>query len=161
MAYQIRISDWSSDVCSSDLIFYYDSPQYRGTVKLPVSGGDTTFQSNDRWLNDLAKLERFAVRRGTLGFRGWKPKNTPIAGNALTHADFAPIFEQEGVDMRIRLDIATFAERQSLKRSLLVSADTDMITAMKQARISGIEIGLMQLQSDKRRVGTMRGSTSI
>jgi len=126
-------------------IFYYDSPQYRGTVKLPVSGGDTTFQSSDRWLNDLAKLERFAVRRGTLGFRGWKPKNTPIAGNALTDADFAPIFEQKGVDMRIGLDIATFAERQSLHRILLVSADTDMIPAMKQARISGIEVGLIQL----------------
>jgi uncharacterized LabA/DUF88 family protein len=126
-------------------IFYYDSPQYRGKVNLPVSGGETTFQSSDRWLNDLAKLERFAVRRGTLGFRGWRPKHTPIAGAALTDADFTPIFEQKGVDMRIGLDIATFAERQSIERILLVSADTDMIPAMKQARKSGIEVGLIQL----------------
>jgi uncharacterized LabA/DUF88 family protein len=126
-------------------IFYYDSPQYRGKVNLPVSGNETTFQSNDRWLNDLAKVERFAVRRGTLGFRGWRPKHTPIAGAALTDADFTPIFEQKGVDMRIGLDIATFAERQSLERILLVSADTDMIPAMKQARKSGIEVGLIQL----------------
>jgi len=126
-------------------IFYYDSPLYRGRVKYPVSGNETTFQSNDNWLNDLAKLERFAVRRGTLGFRGWKPKNIPIAGVNLTDSDFTPIFEQKGVDMRIGLDIATFAERQSVDRILLVSADTDMIPAMKQARKSGIEVGLIQI----------------
>lgn len=126
-------------------IFYYDSPQYRGTVRKPVSGEETNFSSSDKWLSDLATLERFAVRRGTLGFRGWKPKNVPISGEQLTDADFAPIFEQKGVDMRIGLDIATFAERQSIDRILLVSADTDMIPAMKQARKSGIEVGLIQL----------------
>jgi uncharacterized LabA/DUF88 family protein len=126
-------------------IFYYDSPQYRGKVALPVSGKETKFSANDRWLSELAKLERFAVRRGTLGFRGWKPKNTPTAGKALADADFAPIFEQKGVDMRIGLDIATFSERGSLDRILLVSADTDMIPAMKHARKSGIEVGLIQL----------------
>lgn len=126
-------------------IFYYDSPQFRGKVTLPVSGKETKFSANDRWLDDLAKLERFAVRRGTLGFRGWKPKNTPISGKALNDTDFAPIFEQKGVDMRIGLDIATFSERESLDRILLVSADTDMIPAMKHARKSGIEVGLIQL----------------
>lgn len=126
-------------------IFYYDSPQYRGKVNLPVSGNETTFQSNDRWLSDLAKLERFAVRRGTLGFRGWRPKSTPISGAQITDADFSPIFEQKGVDMRIGLDIATFSERQSVDRILLVCGDTDMIPAMKQARKSGIEVGLIQL----------------
>lgn len=126
-------------------IFYYDSPQFRGKVTLPVSGKETKFSANDGWLDALAMLERFAVRRGTLGFRGWRPKNTPINGEALTDADFAPIFEQKGVDMRIGLDIATFSERASLDRILLVSADTDMIPAMKHARKSGIEVGLVQL----------------
>jgi len=128
-------------------IFYYDSPQYRGKVALPVSGQQTTFSSNDQWLSDLAQLERFAVRRGTLGFRGWKPKTTPISGKALSDADFTPIFEQKGVDMRIGLDIATFAERQSVDRVLLVCGDTDIIPAIKQARKSGLEVGLIQLPS--------------
>lgn len=131
-------------------IFYYDSPQYRGKVNLPVSGDQTTFSSSDKWLSDLAKLERFAVRRGTLGFRGWKPKKVPIAATALTDSDFSPIFEQKGVDMRIGLDIATFAERQSVERILLVSGDTDMIPAMKQARKAGIEVGLIQLPQPTR-----------
>lgn len=78
--------------------------------------------------HDLAKNERFAVRMGTLGFRGWKPKAQPIqAGSALTDADFAPIFEQKGVDMRIGLDIANFAHTRAVDRIILVSGDQDMI----------------------------------
>jgi uncharacterized LabA/DUF88 family protein len=126
-------------------IFYYDSPQFRGSVELPVSGEKTSFQSSDKWLKDLAKRERFAVRQGTLGFRGWKPKKIPIADKALTDKDFSPVFEQKGVDMRIGLDIASFSERESVDRILLMSGDTDMIPAMKQARKSGLEVGLIQL----------------
>jgi len=126
-------------------IFYYDSPQYRGKARLPVSGGETNFQASDKWLHDLAKLERFAVRWGTLGFRGWRPKNIPIAGGELKDSDFEPIFEQKGVDMRIGLDIATFSDQRSVERVLLVSGDTDMIPAMKHARKAGLEVGLVQL----------------
>lgn len=143
------IEDFSGPCFAGDeylyRIFYYDSPQYRGKATLPVSGSETKFQANDKWLRELATVERFAVRQGTLGFRGWKPKKTPIPGNALTDNDFVPIFEQKGVDMRIGLDIATFSERGSVDRILLVSADTDMIPAMKHARKSGIEVGLIQL----------------
>jgi len=131
-------------------IFYYDAPQYRGKAYLPVSGTQTTFSSNDKWLTDLAKIERFAVRRGTLGFRGWRPKKVPIASQSLSDSDFAPIFEQKGVDMRIGLDIATFAERGSVDRILLVSGDTDMVPAMKQSRKAGIEVCILQLPKPTR-----------
>lgn len=126
-------------------IFYYDAPQFRGKKNLPVSGNETTFQSSDKWLDQLASLERFAVRRGAIGFRGWRPKNIPIAGRELRDSDFEPIFEQKGVDMRIGLDIATFSEQRSVARILLVSGDTDMVPAMKHARKNGLEIGLIQL----------------
>lgn len=126
--------------------YYYDAPQYRGKVTLPVSGNQTTFQSNDAWLVELAKTERFAVRRGTLGFRGWKPKSTPINGTAgLSDADFKPIFEQKGVDMRIGLDIATFAHNQTIDRLILVSGDQDMVPALKQARKAGLEVVVVQM----------------
>lgn len=128
-------------------IFYYDSPQFRGTVQYPVSGNQTTFQASDSWLNDLAKRERFAVRRGTLGFRGWVPRNIPISGTALTDADFAPTFEQKGVDMRIGLDIANFSHTRAVERIILVSGDQDMIPAMKQARKAGLEVALVQLSA--------------
>ncbi|MGE0653683.1 MAG: NYN domain-containing protein [Alphaproteobacteria bacterium] len=126
-------------------IFYYDSAQFRGTVQLPVSGNDTKFQSNDQWLKDLAKLERFAVRRGTIGFRGWRPKEIPIAGRELKDEDFKPVFEQKGVDMRIGLDIAEFAENSTVDRIVMVSGDTDMIPAMKRARKAGLEVVMVQL----------------
>lgn len=131
--------------------YYYDAPQYRGPATLPVSGNQTQFQASDRWLNDLAKLERFAVRRGTMGFRGWQPRNQPLqAGVALTDADFAPQFEQKGVDMRIGLDIAVFSHNRTAERILLVSGDTDMIPAMKHARKSGLEVGMIQMPAPTR-----------
>ena len=129
-------------------IFYYDAPLYRGKATLPVSGGSTSFTANDAWLRKLAKTERFAVRRGTLGFRGWKPKNIPIKGGSpLKDTDFSPIFEQKGVDMRIGLDIASFSNQRSVDRILLVSGDQDMIPAMKVARKSGLEVGMVQLDA--------------
>lgn len=129
-------------------VFYYDAPPFVGTRQLPVSGAQHRFTSTDHLLEDIEKLERFACRRGSLGFRGWKPRNIPIQAQdaaPLTDADFKPIFEQKGVDMRVGLDIATFAEKRSVDRIVLVSGDQDMIPAMKHARKAGLEIGTVQM----------------
>ena len=78
---------------------------------------------------------------------------TPIAGGQpLTDADFAPIFEQKGVDMRIGLDIATFAQNRSVERIVLVSGDQDMIPAMKQARKAGLEVASIQLPAPAKKM---------
>lgn len=130
---------------------YYDAPPFVGSVQKPVSGDWKRFKSNDTLLDDVSQLERFAVRRGNLGFRGWKPRNIPIQPAApLTDADFKPVFEQKGVDMRVGLDIAAFANRQSVERIILVSGDTDMIPAMKEARKAGLEVVLAQLPAPTR-----------
>lgn len=127
-------------------ILYYDAPPFDGSRQRPVSGTWKKFKATDTLLDDLEKLERFACRRGSLGFRGWKPRNIPLqGGQPLTDADFKPIFEQKGVDMRVGLDIATFSERRSVERVILVSGDQDMIPAMKHARKAGLEVGLIQL----------------
>jgi uncharacterized LabA/DUF88 family protein len=148
--YDTAFIDKFSRICidQSEYLFrvlYYDAPLYKGNVKLPVSGENKNFQSSDKWLVDISKLDKFAVRRGSLGFRGWKPKNTPIAANSITDADFSPIFEQKGVDMRIGLDIADFSERKSVDRLLIVSGDTDMVAALKRARKAGLEVGVIQM----------------
>src|SRR5688500_5140699 len=75
-------------------VLYYDCALFSGKVKLPVSGKDFEFSSSDLWLRNLAARDLFAVRRGVLKFRGWKPKKLPVAPAALTDADFAPDFEQ-------------------------------------------------------------------
>ncbi len=126
-------------------VMYYDCGQYRGQQKLPVSGALKTFTAADQWMHDLASRELFAVRRGTLAFRGWVPRSIPIAGHTLTDDDFKPNFEQKGVDMRIGLDIATITGERRIERIILVSADADLIPAMKYARRSGVQVVAIQL----------------
>jgi len=124
-------------------ILYYDCAMYSGTVKLPVSGADHAFVSSDAWLHALSHKDLFAVRRGVLKFRGFKPKKTPVAPATLTDADFEPIFEQKGVDMRIGLDIAAYSDNHAVDRIILVSADTDCVPALKYGRKAGLQTVLI------------------
>lgn len=124
-------------------VLYYDCAPYVGKVKQPVSGADLELKGSDAWLRELASKDLFAVRRGVLKFRGFKPKTIPIGGKVLTDADFVPDFEQKGVDMRIGLDIANHAAFRSVDRIILLSGDTDCIPAMKHARISGLQVVLV------------------
>jgi uncharacterized LabA/DUF88 family protein len=130
-------------------ILYYDCAPYIGKVKLPVSGEEHEFKGSDSWLRDLASRNLFAVRRGVLKFRGFKPKTIPLENAALKDADFKPDFEQKGVDMRIGLDIANHAATRSVDRIILISGDTDCLPAMKHARISGLQIVLASLPNHK------------
>lgn len=130
-------------------VLYYDCAPFQGTVKLPVSGNNHEFTGSDTWLRDLASRNFFAVRRGVLKFRGFKPKHIPIVGRALRDDDFVPIFEQKGVDMRIGLDIANHAAQKSVDRIVLITADTDCIPAMKHARIYGLQIIMVRLPNQK------------
>lgn len=130
-------------------ILYYDCAQFEGKVKLPISGADHEFKQNDMWLRNLAAKDLFATRRGVLKFRGWKPKKIPLAAAPLTDADFAPDFEQKGVDMRIGLDMATFSTERSVDRLILVSGDTDCVPAMKHARKAGIQVVLIGLPNGR------------
>jgi uncharacterized LabA/DUF88 family protein len=126
-------------------IMYYDCPQFRGVRSLPISGKDKHFTASDHWIDDLGSRDLFAVRMGTLAFRGWSLRKPAVTGRSLQDDDFKPAFEQKGVDMRIGLDIATFADERTVDRIILVSADADMIPAMKHARKKGIQIVAVQL----------------
>lgn len=126
-------------------ILYYDCAPYMGEVKLPVSGMRHQFQGSDQWLHELSHKDLFAVRRGVLKFRGFKPKKTPVAPQGqLTDADFAPDFEQKGVDMRIGLDIASYAANRAVDRIVLISADTDCVPALKYGRRAGVQTVLIR-----------------
>ena len=126
-------------------ILYYDCALYSGTVKLPISGQPHTFQSSDAWLHELSHKDLFAVRRGVLKFRGFKPKRTPVSNpTQLTDADFQPDFEQKGVDMRIGLDIASYATNHAVDRIVLVSNDTDCVPALKYGRRAGLQTVLIE-----------------
>ncbi len=130
-------------------VLYYDCAPFNGTVRLLVSGASHDFTGSDHWLKVLASKDLFAVRRGVLKFRGFKPKRIPVAAAALTDEDFKPDFEQKGVDMRIGLDIATYSADRSVDRIILITGDTDCLPAMKRARISGLQIALVSLPDHK------------
>ena len=121
-------------------VLYYDCPPFNGDRTRPVSGEKHTFKSSDGWLHELATRDLLAIRLGVLKWRGWKPKRTPVDGNALTDDDFKPDFEQKGVDLRIGLDLAVFAAEKSVDRIILVTGDTDLIPAMKLARRTGLQV---------------------
>lgn len=125
-------------------VLYYDCALYQGTVKLPVSGASKEFIASDAWLHALSYRDLFAVRRGVLKFRGFKPKKTPVSSGPLTDADFEPIFEQKGVDMRIGLDIAAYSDSRAVDRIILVSGDTDCVPALKYGRKAGLQTVLIE-----------------
>lgn len=129
-------------------VLYYDCPEYSGTVQLPISRAPHTFAGTDALLRDLAARDYFAVRSGSLRFRGWDRKRVP--GQAApaappTDADFKPKFVQKGIDMRIGLDIATYAASDRIDRLGLVSADTDLVPALKHARRAGLQVTVYEL----------------
>jgi uncharacterized LabA/DUF88 family protein len=128
---------------------YYDCAPFTGKARKPVSGEMLEFKGSDAWLKNLAQKDLFATRIGVLKFRGFKPKRIPVAGRALTDNDFKPDFEQKGVDMRIGLDIANFANERSVDRIVLVTGDTDCVPAMKYARIAGLQIVLAEFDNHK------------
>lgn len=131
-------------------ILYYDCAPYSGTVKLPVSGTQYTFTGSDKWMDELGRKDLFAIRRGVLKFRGYKPKHTPVQAPAtLSDADFEPTFEQKGVDMRIGLDIAAYSANRSAERIVLVSNDTDCVPAMKHGRKAGLQVVIVELPNSR------------
>jgi uncharacterized LabA/DUF88 family protein len=129
-------------------VLYYDCAPYTGTVKLPVSGTDKTFEGSDEWLKRLAQKDLFAVRLGVLKFRGFKPKRIPVAAQTLADGDFKPVFEQKGVDMRIGLDIGLYSQTKTVDRIILLSGDTDCVAAMKHARKAGLQMVLVKLPTE-------------
>jgi uncharacterized LabA/DUF88 family protein len=126
-------------------ILYYDCARYEGYQKLPVSGNTYHFTASHEWLTDLSKRNLFAIRRGVLKFRGYKPKSVPVNPSALNDSDFEPDFEQKGVDMRIGLDIAVYSENRATDRIVLISNDTDCVPALKHGRRAGLQMVIIQL----------------
>jgi uncharacterized LabA/DUF88 family protein len=149
LTYDPDLIDKIARVCAQDdeqilRILYYDCAPYKGAAKLPVSGKMKEFSGSDTWLCRLAEKDLFAVRRGVLKFRGFKPKSVPVKHGELTDDDFKPDFEQKGVDMRIGLDVAVFSASHAVARIILVSADTDCIPAMKHGRKAGLQLVLIK-----------------
>jgi uncharacterized LabA/DUF88 family protein len=121
-------------------IMYYDAPGFVGERPLPVSRKPHPFNSDSVWLEELAAREYFAVRRGTLKWRGWKLKSPETLSGTPSDEDYKPDFQQKGVDLRIGVDMVTFAYERTAERVMLIAGDTDFIPAMKIARRRGLQV---------------------
>jgi uncharacterized LabA/DUF88 family protein len=53
-------------------------------------------------------------------------------------------------NMRIGLDMATFSEKKTVDRIILVTGDTDCVPAMKHVRIAGLQVVLVNLPNGRR-----------
>ena len=134
-------------------VLYYDCAPYNGSRKRPVSRKSQEFKGSDKWLETLAAKPLLAVRRGILKFRGYVFKKSlariPSLPPSLSDKHFKPRFEQKGVDMRIGLDMATYAANRTVDRIVLVTGDTDFLPAMKLARTAGLQIVLVQFPGQR------------
>ena len=105
------------------------------------------------WTNDfldaLKKKRKFALRLGKLAEEQAhytiRPEvvkklcNGTIAFTDITEKDFCLEIDQKGVDMKIGLDIASIAYKKQVDQIVLISGDSDFVSAAKLARREGID----------------------
>ena len=136
-------------------IFYYDcAPSkkriYHPFLKQQVDLGKTDlFEWTTTFLNELKKKRKFAIRLGKLAEEQAhytiRPEvvkklcNGKLNFTDLQEKDFCLEIDQKGVDMKIGLDIAFMAYKQQVDQIVLISGDSDFVSAAKLARREGID----------------------
>lgn len=108
-------------------VFFYLTDPYNKIVK-GVDYSKTNAYANATSLIDrLSVCDFIAIRKGTLVMRGFDVNNHPI-------------FQQKKVDMLLGLDIAHVSYCKLVDRVLILSCDTDVVPALKVARINGLQV---------------------
>lgn len=126
---------------SEDILFrtyYYDSLPFSKTIsnasgkkKIDFSQSPI-YQQQHSFIYSLANIDQFALRLGELSFSGWKIDARDKTKRA------KPDFRQKGVDMKIGLDMAWMAGRNTINKIVLVAGDSDFVSPMKLVRREGI-----------------------
>ena len=125
--------------------FYYDCKPFGGIVedhtgkkKIDYSKS-SMYEVQCRFIDEVAKLERFALRLGELSFTGWKQD--------MHSKKWKPDFKQKSVDMKFGLDIATMATKHVVDKIVLVAGDSDFIAPIKMARKEGLLVYLYPMKN--------------
>ena len=102
-----------------------------------------------QFFDELKKKRKFAIRLGKLAEEQAhytiKPQvvkklcNGSLQFNELQESDFCLEIDQKGVDMKIGLDIASMAYKKQVEQIVLISGDSDFVSAAKLARREGID----------------------
>ena len=138
-------------------IFYYDCLPYDKKQHNPIDNSAVDYSKTKQYnfkisfLKQLKKKRKIAIRLGTLEEHGgWviKPKKTKLLLKNklkitdLTKDDVEFDLIQKGVDMKIGLDIASMAFKKQVDQIILISGDSDFVSAAKLARREGIDFVL-------------------
>lgn len=143
-------------------IYYYDAPPATQNLTNPIDGSvldlgtSSVHARNTALLEQLELKPNFAVRKGETVVRGWKigekaVKQMMLKPRVPTARDLVPNVQQKGVDLRIGLDVARLALRQTAQVIVVVTGDSDMIPVFKFARREGLRVYLDHLGGPVRR----------
>lgn len=136
-------------------IFYYDCPPTSKRIFHPLLQKQVDLSKTElyiwmnQFLDELKKKRKFAIRLGKLAEEQAhytirpdivkKLCNGIKSFDELTEADFCIEIEQKGVDMKIGLDIASMSYKHQVDQIILISGDSDFVSAAKLARREGID----------------------
>lgn len=136
-------------------IFYYDCAPSSKRVFHPFLqkqvdlGKSDLYEWTMQFFDELKKKRKFAIRLGKLAEEQAhytiKPKavkrlcNGSLDFSSLQESDFCLEIDQKGVDMKIGLDIASMAYKKQVGQIVLISGDSDFVSAAKLARREGID----------------------
>lgn len=142
-------------------IFYYDCPPTSKRLFHPFLQKQVDLSKTDlyiwmnQFLDELKKKRKFAIRLGKLAEEQAhytiRPEvvkrlyNGSLAFSDLTENDFCIEIDQKGVDMKVGLDIASLAYKRQVDQIILISGDSDFVSAAKLARREGIDFILDSL----------------
>lgn len=136
-------------------VFYYDCLPIEKKVYNPLTKkqADLSKSPTYNWSNEfydcLKKKRKFALRYGKLAdgqahynltekaFR--RLCNGTLKFENIEEKDCVLNVEQKGVDMKIGLDIASLAYKHQVNQIILISGDSDFVSAAKLARREGID----------------------
>ena len=139
-------------------IFYYDCPPMDKKIHHPFLKKQIDFSKSDLYvwmtsfLEALKEKRKVALRLGKLAdaqaHYTLRPKvvkrmcNGSMDLTSLVESDFMIAVDQKGVDMKIGLDIASLAYKKQIDQIVLISGDSDFVSAAKLARREGIDFVL-------------------
>ena len=142
-------------------IFYYDCPPSKRRIYHPLLkkqidlGKSNIYNWTTEFLENLKKKRKVALRLGKLAEEQAcytiRPEvvkklcNKTVEFKDITEKDFVLAIDQKGVDMKIGLDIASLAYKKQVDKIILISGDSDFVSAAKLARREGIDFVLDSL----------------
>lgn len=108
-------------------IFVYLSEPYGGIIDGKDYKTTSVYSIATQFIKKLQVKDYIAIRKGKIVYQGLDSQKKPI-------------FTQKQVDMLLGLDIAHVAYKRLADRALILTVDTDIIPAMKTARINGLQV---------------------